>query len=220
MKKSFKLFLDSLDVLDELTDEQSGQLFKAIRAYEIDETEILTGLMKAIFTPFKNNIDRAKIEYITVCERNRANGAKGGRPNPKKPTGIFTNPNNLDKDKDKDKDKKREEYIIIAEKPLEEKAIDYLNKLTGKKFTYTSGNVKEIKAQIKKGATENDLKHVIDVKCNEWLHNSDMKKHLNPVTLFRESNFNKYLNQDFELKGAVLDEYIKARCEGIDHEDY
>lgn len=107
MKKSFKLFIDSLDVLDELSDEQAGQLFKAIHHYELDGTEILTGLMKAVFTPFKNNIDRAKAEYEAVCERNRANGLKGGRPSPNKPTGLKSNPNNPDKDKDKEKEKEK-----------------------------------------------------------------------------------------------------------------
>ena len=126
MKKSFKLFLDSLDVLDELTDEQSGQLFKAIRAYEVDGSEILTGLMKAIFTPFKNNIDRAKSEYDAVCERNKANGLKGGRPNPNKPTGLKSNPNNPDKDKDKDKDKTLN-VTIVPDKEIE--TIDGINAL-------------------------------------------------------------------------------------------
>ena len=105
---------------------------------------------------------------------------------------------------------------IIKETPLAHRAIDYLNKLTNKNFAYGKGNVKEINAQIKKGATEENLKYVIDVKVNEWLNNEDMKQHLNPVTLFRETNFNKYLNQDFKIKGTLAeDEYIRQRCEGI-----
>jgi len=107
------------------------------------------------------------------------------------------------------------EVVELKEKPLEEKAIDYLNKLIGKNFSYTNGNTKEIKAQIKKGATEEQLKYVIDVKCNEWLNNAEMKKHLNPTTLFREANFNKYLNQDFDISGVVMDEYIRQRCEEV-----
>ena len=33
MKKSFKIYIDSLDVFDELSDEEIGRLFKAIRAF-------------------------------------------------------------------------------------------------------------------------------------------------------------------------------------------
>jgi uncharacterized phage protein (TIGR02220 family) len=138
---------------------------------------------------------------------------------------------NTEKEKEKEKEKERREEIdkekeekinkkeivieaeILQEKPLEERTIDYLNRLTGKNFTYTKGNLKEIKSQIKKGATQEQLKYVIDVKVNEWINNDEMKKHLNPVTLFRDSNFERYLNQDFQLKGAVLDEYIRQRCE-------
>ena len=108
MKKSFKLFIDSLDVLDELSDEEAGKLFKAIREYELNEKEVLTGLMKAIFTPFKNNSDRAKVAYNAVCEANKANGLKGGRPKQNKPIGLKANPNNPDKDNKKDKDIKKE----------------------------------------------------------------------------------------------------------------
>jgi len=130
MKKSFKLYTDSLDVLDELTDEQSGQLFKAIRAYELNQEEILTGLMKAIFTPFKNNIDRAKAEYEAVCERNKANGLKGGRPNPNKPSGLKSNPKNPDKDKDKDKDNTPFSFTLNTKKSFDSLSYEYKTRLS------------------------------------------------------------------------------------------
>jgi len=37
MKASFVLYIDSLFILDELNDEQAGQLFKAIKAYHSNE---------------------------------------------------------------------------------------------------------------------------------------------------------------------------------------
>ena len=58
MKKSFKLFIDSLDVLDELSDEEAGKLFKAIREYELNEKEVLTGLMKLMFQRMMENLKR------------------------------------------------------------------------------------------------------------------------------------------------------------------
>lgn len=114
MKKSFKLYYDSLDVLSELSDEQAGQLLRAIVKYETEGEEILEGLMKAVFTPFKNNIDRANKAYTDVCERNKANGLKGGRPKAKETHSVIlgsekthSNPKKADKDKDKDKDTNR-----------------------------------------------------------------------------------------------------------------
>jgi uncharacterized phage protein (TIGR02220 family) len=136
-----------------------------------------------------------------------------GKSDPIKNTNSTKNKNIRIKIDKKKNIKKEIDTEVITEKPLEERTIDYLNKLTGKNFTYTKGNLKEIKSQIKKGATQEQLKYVIDVKVNEWINNDEMKKHLNPVTLFRDSNFERYLNQDFQLKGAVLDEYIRQRCE-------
>ena len=136
MKKSFKLFYDSLDVLDELTDEQAGQLFKAIRSYEIDEIELLEGIMKAVFTPFKNNIDRGKEAYEKVVERNKANGLKGGRPiTQDNPVGLNETQNNPQKaDKDKDKKVSISRFKKPTKLEIEEygKEIEYL--IDGNKF--------------------------------------------------------------------------------------
>jgi uncharacterized phage protein (TIGR02220 family) len=96
------------------------------------------------------------------------------------------------------------------EKTLGERTIDFLNQTVSKKFKYTKGNLKEINSQINKGATEEELAHVILVKSNEWLTNDEMKKHLNPITLFRESNFDRYLNQEIVYtEEQKMDMYLK-----------
>lgn len=117
MKKVFKIFIDSLDVLDELSDEQAGQLFKAIRAYEVSGEEVLSGLMKAVFTPFKNNSDRATAAYNAVCEANKANGIKGGRPKSE------NNPMGLKLTEQKPKNPKEEEEDLEEEQEKKNKSI-------------------------------------------------------------------------------------------------
>ena len=79
MKKSFILYLDNLNVLDDLTDEEAGQLFKAIKQYQIEKKTNLKGLMKAIFTPFQTVLDKDDVKYEEICEQRRLAGAKGGR---------------------------------------------------------------------------------------------------------------------------------------------
>lgn len=79
-RKSFILHSDSLNVLDELSDEQAGAIFKAISQYQKDGTCELNGLLKAIFVSFKNQFDRDDEKYNSICERNKNNGLKGGRP--------------------------------------------------------------------------------------------------------------------------------------------
>lgn len=102
--KSFILHKDSLLILDELTDEQAGKLFKAISNYQNGiEVDLDFGLRMA-FAPFKNQFVRDLERYNEKCERNKSNGNKGGRPkkdeteiNPKNPVGYLetqANPKN------------------------------------------------------------------------------------------------------------------------------
>ncbi|KJW12843.1 conserved phage C-terminal domain-containing protein [Levilactobacillus spicheri] len=76
-----------------------------------------------------------------------------------------------------------------------ESVIDYLNQKTGKHFRHTPTNKRTIMARVKEGATEQDMKLVIDNQCKEWLNNPKMNKFLQPSTLFRASKFEGYLNQ-------------------------
>ena len=107
LKKSFIIHMDSLDVLDELDIEQAGQLFHAFRAYNLGKQVELTGLLKAVFIPFKNQFDRDLEKYNSIVVRNRENGLKGGKPrqtqtNPVGILGTQTNPNKPDNDNDND----------------------------------------------------------------------------------------------------------------------
>ena len=115
-KKSFILHLDSLDVIDELNDQQVAELFKAIIDYQKTGKTNLKGLMKVVFIPFKNQFLRDQNKYESKCETNKINGSKGGRPkkskdNPDKPK-ITQRLNNKPKkaynDSDSDNDSKND----------------------------------------------------------------------------------------------------------------
>ena len=93
MRKSFIIHNDSLAVLEELTDEQCGQLFRAIKAYQLGEDIELSPIAKIAFSPFKNQFVRDADKYQNIVDRNKLNGSKGGRPkNPKEPSGLLGNP--------------------------------------------------------------------------------------------------------------------------------
>ena len=73
--------------------------------------------------------------------------------------------------------------------------IDYLNQKTGKKYDGNiSKNREHISGRLNEGRTVAECRYAIDVKCEEWL-GTDFEKNLNPVTLFRPSNFDRYINQ-------------------------
>ena len=104
MKTGFILHLDSLSVLDELTNEQAGILFKALRDYNEGKEPQLDFAMKMAFLPFKNQFQRDLINYEKTCERNKLNGSKGGRPKKPKQTqethSVLEKPTKPDNDND------------------------------------------------------------------------------------------------------------------------
>jgi len=78
-RKSFLLHFDSLSVLDDLSDEQAGKLFKAMKAYHFGEEVELDSLVKVAFSPFKNQFVRDEEKYEKTCKARAEAGSKGGK---------------------------------------------------------------------------------------------------------------------------------------------
>ena len=68
--------------------------------------------------------------------------------------------------------------------------LSYLNTKTSAKYR----NAKEIEARLREGGTVEECRRVIDTKLRDpyFIENP---KYLNPVTLFRKSHWDKYLNE-------------------------
>jgi hypothetical protein len=106
-KKSFLLYCDIIHTINKLSDEQSGILFKHILAYVNDQYPVTDDvIIELVFEPIKQGLKRDLQKYLNICERNKKNGEKGGRPEkkPKKPSRIITNPKNPDEPKKPDSD--------------------------------------------------------------------------------------------------------------------
>jgi len=101
-RKSFLLHFDSLEILDELTNEQCGLLFKACRDFNIGGEVTLDPVLSLVFFSFKKQFERDQVKYKAASEKNKLNGSKGGRPKnpknpkkpvkPKEPSGLNGNP--------------------------------------------------------------------------------------------------------------------------------
>ncbi len=87
--------------IEELSDAQAGELFKAILRYGTDQElpETDDQAVTILFMLLKGYIDRMAKKYEDRCQKNRKNGQLGGRP-PKterieeKPNGFDENPKN------------------------------------------------------------------------------------------------------------------------------
>lgn len=82
---------------------------------------------------------------------------------------------------------------IVEQIPFS-KIINYLNEQTGKRYKVTQKWKDLIKARWNEGQRIDDFKKVIDVKCSQWLNDSNMNKYLRPQTLFG-NKFDEYLNE-------------------------
>jgi len=92
-KKAFMLYADQKGVFDKLPNEKAGELIKHIFSYVNDEDPKTEDLIIQIsFESIKQQLKRDLQKYYNICNRNKENGSKGGRPKnpdkPKKPTGL------------------------------------------------------------------------------------------------------------------------------------
>ncbi len=78
--------------------------------------------------------------------------------------------------------------------------LTYLNQITNRRFRENKTNLNGIARVMKEGFTEQEIHEVIQIKTLEWKNNPEMSVHLNPITLFRPKNFEKYINQVIAIK--------------------
>jgi hypothetical protein len=136
-KKSFMLHLDSLEILDELTNEQAGLLLKAFKDYHTDQELNLDPIIKMCFVPFRNQFIRDEDKYQKVVERNQNNGKKGGRPKeqdePKlsqETQSVILKPRKADNDNDNDNDSdKVNDKVSLKVNNIEERKLKFASVL-------------------------------------------------------------------------------------------
>lgn len=120
-KKSFILYCDYIHMFKKMPDELAGKLIKHVLEYVNDNNPTTDEMMiDILFEPIKQQLKRDLQKYENVAERNRSNGAKGGRPKKEitqnNPVGLIGNPNNPkkpDTDTDTVTDTDKEDDISI-----------------------------------------------------------------------------------------------------------
>ena len=91
-KDSFALFNSQIEIVEALTNEEAGQLIKALYQYNNGEMPELTGSPQIAFITIRQQVDWAKEKYNAFCEKQKQNGLKGGRPKQEKPNQTQNNP--------------------------------------------------------------------------------------------------------------------------------
>lgn len=78
-RKSFIIHIDSLSVLDELTDEQAGRLLRAMRSHHDGADYEMDSITKIVFSSFKAQFERDHVNYVNTCKQRALAGSAGGK---------------------------------------------------------------------------------------------------------------------------------------------
>jgi len=110
-KKSFLLYCDLINVIEQLTDEQAGNLFKHILQYVNDKNPETDNIItKIAFEPIKQQLKRDLVKYEDIRKRNSDNARKRwdatAYDRMRNDTKNADNDNDTDNDKDKDINKR------------------------------------------------------------------------------------------------------------------
>lgn len=126
--KAFQIFIDTRGMVDLLSDEEAGQLFKALFAHadgDEDEPE-LDKIVAVAAYPMMQQIDRDREKYEDICEKRANVGRIGGEAKASKSNQNVAKASNCQNDvakgskscqyKNKDEDKKEYKEKSIKEK--------------------------------------------------------------------------------------------------------
>ena len=201
-QKVFLIEKNQKEIIDELTDEEAGIIFKAIFEYvETRKTPNLEKTLKIVFKQFKQKLDFFEEKYEQKCLKNKENIEKYWKE--KKEKNSDTNVNeriqsntNVYKIKEKEKEKEKVKvkvkeknnnitYMSSCPKTgiLDEGAsfnsdctliITRLNELTGSKYSSTAESTKRLLKPLLKDYSVDDIILVIDKMCYLW--NKEPKK--------------------------------------------
>lgn len=89
----------------------------------------------------------------------------------------------------------KNKFAKEKENPTIHKVISFMNELYGRRFDPNKQDTVTSLTGLLKNNSEEDIKLVIANRYEEWKDDSVMKVHLNPSTIFRKKNFEKYLNE-------------------------
>ena len=237
-QKGFVVYGDIEESLDELTDEQVAKLFRGmVKYFKTGKNPKFTGVLKFVFIPIKQQMDRDAEKYDRRCEKNRENVKKRYeriQSNTNVYDGIrtYTNATNTNTNKDTNKDTNTKTDTDTNTMSSETDAgllsydlIQYLNEKTGGNYKPDKANAVRVQSLLDSGYTPLQLRTVIDKKVDEWYGDSKMRSYLRPSTLFGDK-FGEYLaapisiaaerERDTKKKKAGLSKELDEKRKALD----
>lgn len=203
-RDSFVFHREWYDAIKELDSNVRFEIYDAIvaEAFELD-TKQLSPLAQMAMKFIRQRLNNDKVKYESICRRNSANGAKGGRPkktqinpnNPENPVGILETQENPEKPKKADNDIQDTNVSMSISNNIEKEKDTNVSK--NKKISYPDEFESDWNLYGRKGSKKDSY--------TVWkvLSDDDRIKMRSHIPHYLQSNERQYL-KDFER-------YIKHR---------
>ena len=233
-QKGFVVYGDIEETLDELTDEQVAKLFRGMVSYfNTGKEPKFSGLMKMVFIPIRQQMDRDTDKYEKKCEKNResiqkywdkvkadTNEYERIRTNTNVYERIPPNTNVANTNTKTSTTTKTDTGTTTTSSEtdaglLSFDLIQYLNEKTGGNYKPDKANAVRVQSLLDSGYTPLQLRTVIDKKCDEWMTDEKMRPYLRPSTLFGDK-FGEYLAAPISI---TAEKQKKANLERASLED-
>ena len=210
-QKGFVVYGDIEESLNELTDEQVAKLFRGMVSYfNTGKEPKFSGLMKMVFIPIRQQMDRDTDKYEKKCEKNResiqkywdkvkadTNEYERIRTNTNVYERIPPNTNVANTNTKTNTTTKTDTGTTTTSSEtdaglLSFDLIQYLNEKTGGNYKPDKANAVRVQSLLESGYSPDQLRSVIDKKVDEWMTDEKMRPYLRPSTLFGDK-FGEYL---------------------------
>lgn len=233
-QKGFVVYGDIEESLNELTDEQVAKLFRGMVSYfNTGKEPKFSGLMKMVFIPIRQQMDRDTDKYEKKCEKNResiqkywdkvkadTNEYERIRTNTNVYERIPPNTNVANTNTKTTTTTKTDTGTTTTSSEtdaglLSFDLIQYLNEKTGSDYKADKANAVRVQSLLDSGYTPLQLRTVIDKKVDEWMNDTKMRPYLRPSTLFGDK-FGEYLAAPISV---TAEKQQKANLERASLED-
>ena len=187
-------------------------LTRLVRAREDSEREAVKFVLDKFFVKHEDGWHNKRADEEIRKGRVRAkvartNGKRGGRPITQRVNRGLAKPNPIDNPVESSQNQNQNQNQSIKDtvgqkpdlKPQAVEVLNFLNGKTGRQYKPKPGTLEPILARLREGATVDDLRAVIALKCRKWAGDPKMNEFLRPKTLFRREN---YANYEGELEHA------------------
>lgn len=221
-QKGFVVYGDIEESLDELSDEQVAKLFRGmVNYFNTGKDPKFSGVLKLAFIPIRQQMDRDVDKYEKKCQKNKESiqaywdKVKSEKENTNEYERIPPNTNATNTKTKTNTNTKTETDAITTSLetdayPLSSFLIGYLNEKAGTNYNVTQSVRQQIDSLLAAGYTADQMRTVIDRKCDEWLTDEKMRTYLRPSTLFGEK-FGEYLSAPISLKSERKQDEAKKK---------